>query len=211
MLGIGAALVAALLIGLWAMLDVTTTSAETHATPGKPGSAEAAPARSAATVQPAPAAPVLPHATGVAPRPEMPAADDGHPAKPPNDPTVEKIDAERRWMNAEILSTEQAVLDCVGKGKLDGYVTVPFKIVKKGDKVVVDAQPPDIMTFSDPTIGECMRTATAGMAFDSLPAGAETVSAYRKIIFKQGALVEDWLGPHEITTSPAAAGSTAHP
>lgn len=104
-------------------------------------------------------------------------------------------------MNAEILSTEQAVLDCVGKGKLDGYVTIPFRIVHKGDKVVVDAQPADVMTFSDPAIGDCMRTATAGMKFDTLPDGVATVSSYRKIIFKDGQLVEDWLGPHE-TNAP---------
>jgi hypothetical protein len=203
LLGLGAIVVVALLLNLWAMMRPSAADAPAapiHATQRAP---EVAPVASSDL----PSRPIIP----VMPRVPVPTSQSHDPppvlegSRPtvPKDPAVERADSIRRWMNAEIINSEQAVIDCLGKdnAKLEGYAAIPFKITKKAGKVVVEAQAADANTFADPKIVECMRGATAAMKYESLPPGVDTVTTYRKIVVKDGQLVENWLGPHETTDS----------
>lgn len=205
LLGLGAALVAALLLGLWVMMPSATEVAAKPApvasrevvTPAVTGDSTPQP-RSA----PIPVRPRAPVPTTEAPAlPGAPSPGGTNGSGSAKDPAVQRNDDIRRWMNTEIFASEQALNDCLGKdpGKLEGYAAIPFKIVKKAGKVVVDAQPADANTFTDGAMVECMRKVTAAMKFDEMPPGVESVSTYRKIVVKDGQVVENWLGPHETT------------
>ncbi len=202
LLGLGAALVCALAVNLWVMMRTSAADAPAPSKRAAAAEPEAAPASEPQVASRTPV-PIVPRARPITgehrdePAPALESSGGSSAAK--QDPATARNDAIRRWMNTEIFASEQAVIDCLPKtdAKLDGYVAIPFRVLKKDGKVVVDADPPDASTFTDPTISECMRRATAAMKYDALPDGVQTVSSYRKIVVKNGALVENWLGPHE--------------
>jgi len=204
LLGLGAIVVVALLLNLWAMMRPSAADAPVGPAHVAERAHEVAPAASSdppsrAVIPVRPRAPV-PTSESHDPAPTLEAS---KPPAPPKDPASERADSIRRWMNTEIVNSEQALIDCLGKDnpKLDGYAAIPFKITKKAGKVVVVAEPADANTFADPKMVECMRGATSAMKYEALPPGVESVSTYRKIVVKDGQLVENWLGPHETTDS----------
>ena len=205
-LAIAAIVVIALLGGLWFLMndgdepvtaDAPADSAPTQvATPEKKQNVEP-------TIKRTPTPPVVlkrptqdtgPSASS---QPAAPTLTDDAAVKPP---TVEES------LKEQVLLTESQVLECndqalkAGK-KLEGEAAFGFTIARKNGKIAIESTGVEYTNFDGPT-SDCFRETAHAMVFDSLPDGVEALTAYRKVVFHDGALKRQWMTAFAVTRPP---------
>ena len=194
---------------LWQMTRDTSDDKVAASTPKRDAQPRAAVERTSTDVA-APSqrdARVAPVGSPMRRAPSAPSANDPWaagpaPAAAPVDPAEVKRIETRGWLKGQMVATEQQVVECLEKAgkdgaKLDGVVAFPFSVSRKNGKVVTESGNVDYTTVGSVEVVECMAGVMKKINYDELPEGAATVTSYRKITVKDGAVVEDWLGPHE--------------
>ena len=205
-LAIAAIAVIALLGGLWFLMndgdEPVTADAPRDSAPAQVATPEKAPAVEP-NVKRTPAAPPVvlkrPTLTGSTPSPPTaaPTLTDDAAAKPP---TIEES------LKEQVLLTESQVLECndqalkAGK-KLEGEAAFGFTISRKNGKIAVESTGVEYTNFDGPT-SDCFRETAHAMSFDALPEGVEAMTAYRKVVFKDGALKRQWMTAFAVTRPP---------
>lgn len=219
LLGIAALAVAGLLVGLWMMISPMSSEAAQPAKTGKTPKetvAEATPTQTPsssarkATIPTAPptrkpAAPTTdPWAAG-----RSGGAAEAPAAAAPADPAEEKRLAMRGLLRTQQLATEQMMNECMEKRDKseelrDGVLAFPLVVSRgKDGKIVTESSSIDYSTIGSGSVTNCMAGVMKKMAYEELPDGVSKVTSYRKITIKDGAIVEDWMGPHEtVDTKP---------
>jgi len=199
--------VIALLAGLWFLMN--DNDEPIAAAPSKePAPVAVAPAKEPANVEPTTkrtiTPPVVlkrptqqptptPGASGT-PAPEL---SSDAPAKPP---TITES------LQEQVLLTETQVLECNDKAlkaglRLEGEAAFGYTIARKNGKIVVESTGVEYTAFDGPT-SDCFRETAHAMTFDTLPDGVEALTAYRKVVFKDGALKRQWMTTYDVTRPP---------
>jgi len=119
------------------------------------------------------------------------------PAKPP---TIAEA------LQEQVQLTETQVLECSDKAlaagkRLEGEAAFGYTIARKGGKIVVESTGVEYSPFDGPT-SDCLRETAHAMTFDSLPDGVEALTAYRKVVFHDGALKRQWMTEYAVTRPP---------
>ncbi len=196
-LAIAAIAVIALLGGLWFLMNdgegPVTADAPADSAPAQVATPEKAPVVEP-TVKRTPTPPVIL---------KRPTAQPGStPSSPTAGPTLTDDAAVKPAtiddaLKEQVLLTESQVLECndqalkAGK-KLDGEAAFGFTIARKNGKISIESTGVEYTNFDGPT-SDCFRETANAMAFDSLPEGVEAMTAYRKVVFKDGALKRQWM------------------
>lgn len=205
-LAIAAIAVIALLGGLWFLMndgeEPVAVDASRDSAPEKVATADKAPAVEP-TVKRTPTAPVVlkrpthqPEAPTNATT-TAPTLTDDAAVKPP---TVEDA------LKEQVLLTESQVLECNDKAlkagkKLEGEAAFGFTIARKNGKITIESTGVEYTAFDGPT-SDCFRESAHAMVFDSLPEGVEALTAYRKVVFHDGALKRQWMTTFAVTRPP---------
>jgi len=106
----------------------------------------------------------------------------------------------------QVLLTESQVLECNDKAlkagkRLEGEAAFGFTIARKDGKIVVESTGVEYTNFDLPT-SDCFRETANAMVFDALPDGVEAMTAYRKVVFHDGALKRQWMTDFGVTRPP---------
>lgn len=109
-------------------------------------------------------------------------------------------------LKEQVLLTESQVLECNDKAlkagkKLQGEAAFGFTIARKNGKIAIESTGVEYTAFDGPT-SDCFRETAHAMAFDSLPDGVEALTAYRKVVFHEGALKRQWMTTFAVTRPP---------
>lgn len=205
-LAIAAIAVIALLGGLWFLMndgeEPVAVDAPRDSAPEKVATPDKAPAVEP-TVKRTPTAPVVlkrPTHQPEAPTNSTttaPTLTDDAAVKPP---TVEDA------LKEQVLLTESQVLECNDKAlkagkKLEGEAAFGFTIARKNGKITIESTGVEYTAFDGPT-SDCFRESAHAMVFDSLPDGVEALTAYRKVVFHDGALKRQWMTTFAVTRPP---------
>lgn len=210
LLATAAVLVGGLMLGLWLLIgrapapapDVVATPRPTPVAAPAPVAARdsSTPARSPRS-RPATTDNFVRSAPSRAPSGEAPAIAAAAPddASPPQNL--------RRQVSDQVRATEDALLECNDRAlkaghKLDGVAAMGFTLTRRGDKVVAEPTTIEYSTITDPELVECMRLAARSISIEALPDGAETVTAYRKVVLQQGNLIENWMTDLHVAGAP---------
>jgi hypothetical protein len=144
------------------------------------------------TQQPTQAAPATPGTNAPAPTLTEDAA------APP--PTITEA------LREQVLLTESQILECNDKAlkagkRLDGEAAYGFTIARKDGKITIESTGVEYTNFDGPT-SDCFRETANAMVFDALPDGVEALTAYRKVVFHDGALKRQWMTEFAVTRPP---------
>lgn len=205
-LAIAAIAVIALIGGLWFLMndgeEPVTVDAPRDSAPEKVATPEKTPVVEP-TVKRTPIPPVVlkrpthqPESPSNAPT-NAPALTDDAAAKPS---TIEDA------LKEQVLLTESQVLECNDKAlkagkRLEGEAAFGFTIARKDGKISIESTGVEYTTIDGPT-SDCIRETAHAMAFDSLPDGVEALTAYRKVVFRDGALKRQWMTTFAVTRPP---------
>jgi hypothetical protein len=101
-------------------------------------------------------------------------------------------------LSDQVIGTEKEILECAEKSaktgkRLDGMAAVSFTLANKNGKIVVETTGVEYDTMGNNAATDCMREAAKAMILETLPEGAEALVGYRKVVFKDGVLKENWL------------------
>jgi hypothetical protein len=208
-LGILSAVVTALLVGLWFLIRDTDAPA---ATP-RSGSSATTTTEPAPVSQPSSRARSGSGANIVMRRPQpqptvqTPSSSQGGPA-PALASDGGGSQAELPLKDAlrdQVSITETQVIACNDKAlkagtRLDGATAVAFKVARNKDgKIVAEPTGVEYSSIADQGVVDCIRDAAKTMVFDSLPEGVDSLTGYRKVVLKNGAVVENWLTEFSVT------------
>lgn len=205
-LAIAAIAVLALFGGLWFLMndgeEPVTADAQRDAPPTQVATPEKPPVVEP-TVKRTPTLPVVlkrpTHETGSTP--SAPAA-----APTLTDDAAVKPTTIEEALKEQILLTESQVLECndqalkAGK-KLEGEAAFGFTIARKNGKIAIESTGVEYTNFDGPT-SDCFRESAHAMVFDALPDGVEAMTAYRKVVFRDGALKRQWMTAFAVTRPP---------
>ncbi len=205
-LAIAAIVVIALLGGLWFLMndgdETVTADAPAESAPAQVTTPEKTKVVEP-TVKRTPTPPVILKrpVQGTAPTPSAqtaaPTLTDDAAIKPP---TIEES------LKEQVLLTESQVLECndqalkAGK-KLEGQAAFGFTIARKNGKIAIESTGVEYSNFDGPT-SDCFRETAHAMVFDALPDGVEAMTAYRKVVFRDGALKRQWMTAFAVTRPP---------
>lgn len=109
-------------------------------------------------------------------------------------------------LKEQVLLTETQVLECNDKAlkagkRLEGEAAFGFTIARKNGKISIESTGVEYTNFDGPT-SDCFRETANAMVFDSLPDGVEAMTAYRKVVFHDGALKRQWMTDFSVTRPP---------
>ncbi|MDB4961235.1 MAG: hypothetical protein JWP01_1234 [Myxococcales bacterium] len=109
-------------------------------------------------------------------------------------------------LKEQVLLTESQILECGDKAakagtKLDGEAAFGFTVVRNQGKIVIESTGVEYTNF-DPATSDCLRNSANAMTFESLPDGVDAITAYRKVVFVDGALKRQWMTQMNVV-SPA--------
>jgi hypothetical protein len=115
-------------------------------------------------------------------------------------PTIEDA------LKEQVLLTESQVLECNDKAlkagkKLEGEAAFGYTIARKNGKISIESTGVEYTAFDGPT-SDCFRETAHAMVFDALPEGVEALTAYRKVVFQDGALKRQWMTTFAVTRPP---------
>ena len=110
----------------------------------------------------------------------------------------------------QVLDTETWILECNERAQkqgiqLSGKAAYSFVVARKDGKIVIESTGTEYSQFPAP-FSECMRDASHKMVFEELPEGVDALIAYRKVVFEDGALKENWMTEFH-TLRPAPVGN----
>jgi hypothetical protein len=196
--------VLALLGGLWFKLRQDVAPAATDAPPvvHAPAHVDQGPAHTPprATTGPSARSRITMPRTPSRPAPVAPTASSGAPsipAAPIDDATADKM-LFHRSLDEQVGLSEPQLVECLEKAtksgaKVDGTTAVSFTIAKGANgKLGVEATGVEYSSI-DPGATSCIRDVGKTLTFDALPEGADRVIAYRKVVVKDGKIVENWM------------------
>ncbi len=206
-LSAGAIAVLALLAGLWFLMN--DADEPVAAAPSKaPAPVAVAPTKAPEVVEPTTKRTVTPPVVLKRPTHEptptpsgagtpAPTLTDDAPARPP---TITES------LQEQVLLTETQVLECNDKAlkagkRLEGEAAFGYTIARKNGKIVIESTGVEYSPFDQPT-SDCFRETAHAMTFDSLPEGVEALTAYRKVVFHDGALKRQWMTTYSVTRPP---------
>lgn len=208
-LGILAAVVTALLVGLWFLVVRDTDTPVTAATTGS--------AESATKEQPVPATQpssrartgsgtVIMRRPTTQPTAEAPTASQGGDPPALGSDTGSALGAPtlKETLRDQVMFSEPQIAECNEKAlkagrRLDGATAVAFKVARTKDgKIVAEPTGIEYSSIADQGVVDCIRDAAKTMVFDSLPEGVDSLTGYRKVVLKDGAVVENWLTEYTI-------------
>ncbi|MBA3457914.1 MAG: hypothetical protein H0T42_32830 [Deltaproteobacteria bacterium] len=202
-----AAVLIALLVGLWFLLKVDDDAVVVTAPPTEEPVVVAPPtkpvgpnARPATRTQIPPVVLKRPTPSGT-PTPGTPASvpsvTEDAPAKPPQIAEA---------LKDQVKFTENQILECNEKAskagkRLHGEAAFGWTIARSNGKIVIESTNTEYTNFDQPTT-DCLREAANAMVFDALPDGVEALTAYRRINFIDGALERQALSDYRVTRPP---------
>lgn len=109
-------------------------------------------------------------------------------------------------LNEQVLLTESQLLDCNDKAlkagkRLEGEAAFGFTIARKNGKITIESTGVEYTPFDGPT-SDCLRETANAMVFEALPDGVEALTAYRLVVFHDGALRRQWMTGFSVTRPP---------
>jgi len=207
-LAAAAVAVIALLAGLWFLMndgDEPIASSTTTREDAQPV-AVAPQAKPAITAPPTKRAPTPPVVLKRPTHQPTPTPGTGTPAPALAEDAAVKPATITEALKEQVLLTETQVLECADKAikagkKIDGEAAFGFTIARKSGKIVIESTGVEYTNFDLPT-SDCFRDTAHAMVFDTLPDGVEALTAYRKVVFHDGALKRQWMTEFAVTRPP---------
>jgi len=206
-LTVAAIAVIALLAGLWFLMNDSDDPAS--ASPSKkPAPVAVAPTKPPEVVEPATKRTITPPVVLKRPthEPTPTPGTSGTPTPELTSDAPAKPATITESLQEQVLLTETQVLECNEKAlkagvRLEGEAAFGYTIARKNGKIVVESTGVEYTAFDGPT-SDCFRETAHAMAFDTLPEGVDALTAYRKVVFHDGALKRQWMTTFNVTRPP---------